>query len=215
MDEAAENLSPLASLLSAYAGRDAFRHRLLWTLDARFARLVATTSEPMIGQMRLAWWNDALTDGSCVKGQGEPLIDAMRALDIVPPPGLTYWLDGWEALIGEVDLHAYAEGRGGGLFRALAGREDIPEWLVRAGMAWALWDLSGHIGDGDGQLADQAIAMGRQHLLTQNPRWPSSWRPLRIAYHLARHDLEKGRRASGGLTPALYLRLMRVALIGR
>ncbi|WP_313809336.1 hypothetical protein [Sphingobium sp.] len=207
------DLSPLASLLSVYAGEDAPRHRLVWTLDARFARLVATTSEPMIGQMRLAWWNDALTDESGVKGQGEPLIDAMRKLEMAPPHGLSQWLDGWEALIGEVDLLAYAEGRGGGLFRALAGRDDIPSWLVQAGAVWALWDLAGHIGDG--AVAGKAVAMARAHLLTGKPVWPGEWRPLRIAYHLARHDIEKGHFSPPGLTPALYLRLMRVALMGR
>lgn len=213
MVSVSDDLSPLTRLLSAHAGPDAPRHRLLWALDARFARLVATTSEPMIGQMRLAWWNDALTDESGVKGQGEPLIDAMRGLGIAPPHGLSQWLDGWEALIGEIDLHAYAEGRGGGLFRALAGRDDIPAWLVQAGAAWALWDLSGHIGDRD--VAGRALAMARGYLLREKPVWPAEWRPMRIAYHLARHDIEKGDCAPAGLTPALYLRLMRVALLGR
>ncbi|WP_150292266.1 hypothetical protein [Sphingobium estronivorans] len=211
--ETAGELPPLASLLSAYAGQDSPRHRLIWALDTRFARLVATTSEPMIGQMRLTWWNDALIDDSHVKGRGEPLIDAMRALDVAPPPGLTPWLDGWEALIGEIDLRVYAEGRGGGLFRALAGRDDIPEWLERAGTAWALWDLSGHVGD-DG-VADRAMALGRRNLLLEKQDWRPEWRPMRIAYQLAHQDLEKGRRAPAGLTPTLYLRLMRVALIGR
>jgi len=208
-----DSLSPLASLLSAYAGPDVARHRLIWALDARFARLVATTSEPMIGQMRFAWWNDALTDESGMTGQGEPLIDAMRKLGAGPPSGLSQWLDGWEALIGEIDLHVYAEGRGGGLFRALAGRDDIPTWLVQAGAAWALWDLSGHIDDR--VIAGRAIEMAREHMLREKPAWPKEWRALRIAYHLARHDIKMDRCAPPGLTPALYLRLVRVALTGR
>lgn len=208
-----DDLSPLASLLSAYAGPDAPRHRLVWALDARFARLVATTREPMIGQMRLAWWNDALTDESGVKGQGEPLIDAMRELAAAPPYGLSQWLDGWESLIGEVDLPSYAEGRGGGLFRALVGAEDVPLWLAQAGAAWALWDLSGHISDRD--MAARAIATAQDYISKERPIWPKAWRPLRIAYHLARHDIEKGRCAPAGLTPALYLRLMRVAFTAR
>jgi hypothetical protein len=206
-----DNLSALAALLSAYAGRDAARHRLIWALDARLARLVATTSEPMIGQMRLAWWDEALTDDSGVKGRGEPLIDALRAIDATPIPGLSRWLDGWEAMIGEADLHAYGEGRGGGLFHALAGA--LPDWLAQAGMVWALWDMSGHVGDE--QVAARAVAMARAHLLTEKPNWPAAWKPLRIAYRLARQDVEKGRRAPAGLTPILYLRLMRIGLIGR
>ncbi|PJG49348.1 hypothetical protein CAF53_14805 [Sphingobium sp. LB126] len=207
------DLSPFALLLSAYAGRDISRHRFVWALDARFARLITTTSEPMIGQMRLAWWNDALTDQSGAKGQGEPLIDALRQMGAIPLHGLSQWLDGWEALIGEIDLHAYAEGRGGGLFQALAGESDIPAWLTQAGAAWALWDLSGHSGDPD--MAERAIAMAQAYLMREEPVWRSEWRPLRIAYHLAREDIAKGRCAPTGLTPALYLRLMRVALMGR
>src|SRR3546814_1488740 len=85
MEKVSDDLATLPSLLSAYAGPDAPRHRLVWALDARFSRLVATTSEPVIGQTRMAWWNDALTDESGVRGRGEPLIDAMREIKGLPP----------------------------------------------------------------------------------------------------------------------------------
>ncbi len=205
--------SALAALLSAYAGQDAARHRLIWTLDMRLAQIVKTTSEPMIGSMRLTWWSEALTDAAGGKGRGEPLIDALRAMDAAPPPGLTEWLDGWEALIGEVDLDAYASGRGGGLFRALAGGREIPDWLSEAGAVWALWDLSGHTGDA--ALAAEAVARAGGRLLSHRPRWPSAWRPMRIAYALARHDIMRGRCAPQRLTPQLYVRVLRAALTGR
>src|SRR3546814_18116759 len=114
MDKVSDDLATLPSLLSAYAGPDAPRHRLVWALDARFSRLVATTSEPVIGQMRMAWWNDALTDESGVRGRGEPLIDAMREIKGLPPCGLSQWLDGWDALTGEVDQsgRAWCRARG-------------------------------------------------------------------------------------------------------
>ncbi len=167
----------------------------------------------MIGQMRLAWWHDALTDDSGLKGRGEPVIDALRGLNAAPPAGLAQWLDGWEALIGEIDLPAYAQGRGGGLFRALAGEDAIPHWLAQAGAAWALWDLSGQASDGD--IAEKAIAMARRHLLPATIPWPGQWRPMRLAYQLARHDIKRGRHAPPGLTPALYMRLIRLALLRR
>lgn len=199
--------------MSAYAGKDAVRHRLLWTLDARLGRLVATTSEAMIGAIRLAWWSEALTDETGVKGRGEPLVDAMRREGIAPPPGLAEWLDGWEAMLGDIDLEAYAAGRGGGLFRSLAGDSDVPDWLIDAGAMWALWDLSGHASNA--QLADQAVAHARQRLLAKAPVWPAAWRPMRIAYAMARHDIIRGKRGPGALTLRLYLRLMRIALTGR
>ena len=210
MGDRQDSSSALASLLSAYAGQSAPRHRLIWALDARLADIVRTVSEPMIGQIRLAWWQEALTDASGVKGRGEPLVDAMRQAGAAPPPGLSALLDGWEGMIGEVDLDAYAAGRGGGLFQALAGDEQVPEWLLQAGAAWALWDLSGHTGDQ--RLADEAIARARGRLLDGVPRWPMAWRPMRMAYALARHDIMRGRHAPASLTPRLYLRIVWLGL---
>lgn len=174
---------------------------------------MTTTSEPLIGQIRLTWWNEALNDRSGIQGRGEPLVDEMRVLHMLPPSGLSQWLDGWEALIGDTDLEAYAVGRGGGLFRALAAQADIPEWLARAGAAWALWDLSGHASDKT--LADSAVRLGQRYLVKANEHWSTEWRPLQIAYNVARVDLLKGKRAPTELTPRLYMRLLRVALVGR
>lgn len=213
VDQTEDRPSILATLLCAYAGREVSRHRLLWTLDARLGRVVATTTEPMIGQLRLAWWQEALTDASGVKGRGDPLVDALRAAGEAPPAGLTAWLDGWEALIADVDLDAYAIGRGGGLFQSLAGEATVPDWLMQAGAAWALWDLSGHVGNP--HLAAQAISLARHKLVSSEPEWPASWRPMRIAYALAQRDIVHGKTAPNRLTPGLYLRLWRVALSAR
>ncbi|NIJ16459.1 hypothetical protein [Sphingobium vermicomposti] len=207
------NPGSLGFILSAYAGVDAPKHRLIWALDGRFGQLVTTTTEPMIGRIRLAWWNDALTDSNQLMGRGEPLVDELRRLKVVPLAGLTQWLDGWECLVGEMDLHGYAAGRGGGLFRALAGQEELPDWLTRAGAVWALWDLSGHCSEQ--RIAEEAVAFGQQYLLDKDPDWSVVPRPLRIAYQLARHDVERGRYAPVGLTPTRYLRLMRIGLVGR
>ncbi len=200
----------LAALLSAYAGREVSRHRLLWTLDARLARVVASTSEPMIGQLRLAWWQEALSDTAGVKGRGDPLVDALRAAGEAPPAGLTAWLDGWEALIADVELETYANGRGGGLFHSLAGADEVPDWLHRAGAAWALWDFAGHVKSQE--LATKALDTAQTMLLTGDQAWPSAWRPMRIAYELARKDIVRGRAAPNHLTPGLYFRLLRTAL---
>ena len=205
--------SPLASLLSAHAGADASRHRMLWALDERFGQIAATTSEPMIGRIKLAWWQEALTDEAGLKGRGEPLVDRMRGAAMLPPKGLAAWIDGWEALIEGADLADFARGRGGGLFHALSGQEDIPQWLGDAGAVWALWDLSSH-SHNEGR-ANEAVEVARGMMLRPAPRWPSAWRPMRIAYQLAEYDIRRGRSAPKNLTPGLYLRLIRIALTGR
>lgn len=212
-------LPPLATLLCAHAGGQADRHRAIWAFDARLAAVTRTTSEAMIGQMRLAWWNDVIDDPDGIKGQGEPVIDRMRATGAIGAPGLTAMIDGWEVLVVEPEidgagLHDYAAGRGGGLFRALADASDAPDWLDMAGQVWALWDMAGHVGDD--VLAQAALARARA-VVDAMPlvRWPAAWKPLRLAYGLARPDVLAGRGAPGGVSRGMALRLLRLAIIGR
>lgn len=213
-----DDLSPLAGLLAAYAGADADRYRAILRFDARLADLARTTSEAMIGQMRLAWWNDVIDDAAGVKGRGEPTVDAMRATGVIRAPGLTRMLDGWEVLVAEPEigvpeLQDYAKGRGVGLFRALAGSADLPDWLECSGQVWALWDLSGHVGDT--ALADAALNLAREILPPDTGDWPRGWKPLRIAYTLARQDVMAGRRSPVGMPRGLAFRVLRIALVGR
>ena len=179
------SLPPLPLLLSGHAGADAARHRAIWAYDGRLARVARTTRERAIGQMRLAWWNDVMEDDAGLKGQGAPVVDALRAT-----------------------------GRGGGLFRALARQDSAPDWRTAAGQVWALWDLAGHVEDA--ALADAALALARTQLpLVADARWTSAWRPLRIAFTLARQDVLAGRGAPRGMPRGLALRLLRIALVGR
>nr|WP_301287267.1 hypothetical protein [Sphingobium sp. OAS761] len=207
----------MAGLLAAHAGTAAPRHRALWAFDARLAHVARTTSEPAIAQMRLAWWNDVITDG--VKGRGEPVVDAMRATGAMAAPGLAGMIDGWEVLavepeIGPEGLRDYAAGRGGGLFRALADAPVAPDWLDASGQVWALWDLAGHVHDA--ALARAAGDLARTLLPQADAaRWTSALRPLRIAYTLARQDVLEGRGAPTGISRRFALRLMRIALVGR
>ena len=212
------SLPPLPLLLSGHAGVDAARHRAIWAYDGRLARVARTTRERAIGQMRLAWWNDVMEDDAGLKGQGEPVVDALRATGAMAAPGLVAMIDGWEVLVVEEEIDAqglndYAVGRGGGLFRALARQDSAPDWLTAAGQVWALWDLAGHVEDA--ALADAALALARAQLpLAADARWTSAWRPLRIAFTLARQDVLAGRGAPRGMPRGLALRLLRIALVG-
>jgi hypothetical protein len=212
------DLPPLSALLAAQAGREMARHKLLWAFDARLAQIARTTHEPLIAQMKLAWWNDALSDAAALKGRGEPILDGLRGCGAVSASGLMNMLEGWELLIVEPELDRqslsdYATARGGGLFQALAGAGDIPDWLIDAGAVWALWDLSGHVGDS--KLATEAIMLGNERLLAKAPRWPKMWRPMRVAYALARNEIFHGRRSPQSLTRRLYLRLVWLTLTER
>lgn len=210
---------PLSRLLVAHA--PAARRagdRLVWAFDERLADLARTTREPMIGQMRLAWWEEALGDESGVKGRGDPLLDAMRAAGLVRLRGLGRMLDGWEALLGgDLDddaLADFAAGRGEGLFMALAREDAPPDGLRAAGRLWALWDMSGHVGDD--RVRARAVALARADLAAvAGAEWPRGWRAARLAAGLAARDIGRGRAADPRFSVRLYGRLMRIALVGR
>lgn len=216
-----EDLAPLTALLAAHGGRDADWHRAVWRLDARLADVVRTTTEPLIGQMRMAWWRDVLLDMTGTKGKGDPLADVLKAeiaARATLRARLVAMVDGWEAFLlarDELDdaaLQDFARARGGGLFFALGRDADAPVWIDRAGAVWALWDLSGHVSDQ--ATAERALALAKV-MMPDAGRWPRVLSAARIAFGLARHDVDAGRVVSAALTPVRYLRFMRIALFGR
>ena len=71
---------------------------VLLELDARLERIAEGSSEPMLGQIRLAWWRDVL--GSDTPPKGEPLIARIAALsEALAWPiaeSMLAMVDGWE-----------------------------------------------------------------------------------------------------------------------
>lgn len=115
----------------------------LVALDRQLGEIIRTTTQPIVGQMRLTWWREALEK----LGQGpvpaHPVLEAIAAADI-HGAALASMVDGWELLleeeVGDAALLAYARLRGDTLFAALAG-------TTRGGDGWALADLAAHVGD--------------------------------------------------------------------
>lgn len=212
MTEMTDPLPGLTRLIRIYAPSDRREpDNLIWALDTRLAGIIRSTREPMIGQMRIVWWEEALADASEVTGRGDPLLDALRAEGLAELPSLRILLDGWEALLADelddIAVTRYATGRGEGLFAALAGGADLPLWLAAAGRLWACWDLSGHVRDE--QVRQRAIALAQGELAAlAHADWPRRWRGLRLLTGMARHDIVRGRAAPAGLTPGLYMRLL-------
>lgn len=128
----------------------------LLALDQRFGTIVRAARDPMIGQMRLTWWHDALTRLDRAPPPVEPLLQTLAAE--VLPHGVTgaelaTLVEGWEMLLEAMPndpagFASYAEARGGALF-ALAGRilGADAEALPTAGQGWALADLALHSSD--------------------------------------------------------------------
>jgi phytoene synthase len=197
------------------------RHRpaieTLFALDARLAGIVRATREPMVGQMRLTWWHEALTKLDGAPAPAEPLLrDVQQHLLPAGVSGarLAGMIDGWEELIvadalGAETLDRHAGARGAGLFAA-AGMvlgADSP-LLVPAGRGWALADLAGHLSAPTAAgLAADAARRELSHAFSAP--WPAKLRPIGVLSLIARLD------ATPGSALAKALKVGRFRITGR
>jgi hypothetical protein len=127
MNDITSQLPPPANLAVAYtpvAFRPAFT--LLLQLDVRFADIVQKAREPMIAQIKLAWWRDAFAAEPALRPKGEPLLQALGACgDVISPSALEDLVSAWELLLGEdewtaQDVAKHAALRGGAIFGSYA-----------------------------------------------------------------------------------------------
>jgi 15-cis-phytoene synthase len=207
---------PLRDLASSYAPRDR-RAGLaaLFALDAALGDVLRSTRQPMVGQIRLAWWREALERLDAAPPPGEPVLTAVAADVItqgVTGASLAPMTEGWEVLLAEptdVMLSRYAERRGAILFGAAATLLGVEGFdVAAAGQGWALADLAGNLGDGD--LAGRARALALPLLeAAVRRRWPRRARSLGALVYIARWRLD------GTVRPASVLRLGWHRLTGR
>lgn len=186
----------------------------LLALDDRLGAIVAAARDPLIGQMRLTWWHDAVQALDTAPPPAEPVLRALAA-DVLPAGvrgrQLAQLADGWEALLAlDADADAavagHADDRGAALFGFAAriiGSTD-PR-LAAVGEGWALASLAARV-----PLAREA-AETRLSTLTA-ARWPTSLRALSGLALLARADLH-GDGTPGGVRRGA--RLLRHRLTGR
>lgn len=206
---------PFQRVVLAAAGKGAERAALVFALDKECAHIARVAREPIMAQIRLAWWRDALTGDDLPPEHRTDMTQAIRALpDFAGMRAhLVAMIDGWEELIVDdgadrsAMLDRYARGRGGGLFGALA--PDIGDAGNAAGRIWALWDLAGHAGSA--ALAEAAIEAAR----AIDPNWRGLPRMLAMMAGVAAEDITKGKGAPAALTPGLYFRLLRIQFFGR
>src|SRR5579875_4070004 len=76
----------------------------VFALDDRLADGVRAARDPLIGQMRLTWWYDALTALDTAPPPAEPVLQALarEALPVgVSGMALAAIIEGWEALLDQ------------------------------------------------------------------------------------------------------------------
>lgn len=157
MTPVVQSLSPPIRLAIAYApGNLRAAFTLLLSFDQRLADIVGRSTEPMIAQMKIAWWHDALASEPALRPQGEPTFQALQILDMPEvEEAMVRLLDAWGQLLVTDDwdaeiLSAFAKDRSTGVFGAyarLSGCFDDVTDVSAAGEIWALADLRLRFGE--------------------------------------------------------------------
>lgn len=101
----------------AYAPKE-FRAEFRWLIafDRKLREVLARASEPMIAELRLAWWRDALQKPVPDRPKGEPLLAGLDGLDGEVAKLAVAMVDGYEGMID-----APGEGTQPPLFAAYQG----------------------------------------------------------------------------------------------
>lgn len=197
MDHSAllDSLPPERRLALAYAPRHARGAFLaVLALDQKLARIVGQGSEPLIGQMRMAWWRERLAEPAHSNPKGEPIL-TLLAQSGLDRPGLIQLVDAWEVLLGDrfdaqtIDTHADGRsGAFGGLAAAL-GFGTIPSDAVRMARNWVLADLASKLSDpGEVELVRNVLSQQDWRASTL----PKALRPLAVLHGLARRKQGQG-----------------------
>lgn len=186
-------LPPEAALAIAWSGAN-LRAALTTALqlDRRLARIVARTTEPMLGQMRLAWWREMLGKPASERPRGDAVLDAIGAHWQGREGALVAMVDGWEVLVtatalGREEAEAFGTQRGA-FFAALGASGDAPR-LAAAGTRWAMADAAAMVSQPQERTA--LVSAGRT-VPGPSGKMPSGMRGLAVLEALALRSLRRG-----------------------
>lgn len=156
---------------------------------------MARTTEPMLGQMRLAWWRDALGKPVAERPRGDVVLDGIGQHWAGQEAALVRMVDGWEELVtaeqlGEAEAVALGVGRGA-FFTALApdALTAATGCLAAAGFRWAMADAAARVSD-EGERAT-LIAAGLANE-DRGGRLPPGLRGVAVLEALALRALRRG-----------------------
>ncbi len=178
----------------------------LWNLDLALADVVATSSEPALGAIRLAWWRERLEELDTGKPPpGEPRLSAVARQLLsrgVTGEELSLLEDAWLPLLDPFPWDVPQAGglklRGRILFgigaRLLGGETKDAEM---AGEVWSLADGADHCSDRQSRIFFRREAASALSRLPRNVS--RTLRPLTVLAALAAYDVRAaGRLGRGG-----------------
>jgi phytoene synthase len=179
----------------------------LWELAARLTRLLRDAREPLIGQIKLAWWRDMLAllaSDPAALPKGEPLLAELRAC-WAGQGGLDALVDAAEAMLlaeSDAERRAASESFGACLFALSGGTETGGKrWglLWGAGVVEAEPEARALLAGAGNFAAPPRRDFGGSRALLMLDRWAAA---------IARSDGERNLRSEG-------LLLLRIGLFGR
>lgn len=146
----ARDIAPALQLAVAWQPRST-RGALeaLFRLDARLGRMVRTVKEPLLAQMRLAWWREELVRSGGGRQGRDPLLQSIARQWADQSPELAALVDGWEAMIGygplAGEVGGLAAGRSAALaaFARLAHADDHISQARAVGGVWTAAEIPG------------------------------------------------------------------------
>ncbi len=212
-------LPDLQQLVLAYARpADRGAWHAFFALDTQLASLVRKATEPLLGQVRLAWWRDRLQEDVEIWPRGNPVLSSIANSWASYAAGLAPLVDGWEHLlaeppIGPSDIEGFAAGRGQALaaLSEVAGADEYREAALLAGTRWALADLAANSTAEDEQAA---ILNAASHYGLEPVRLSRAMRPLAILDGLAIRSIRaQGAPLFAGRRAALAA--LRLGMFGR
>lgn len=165
-------------------------------LDRRLARIVATANEPMLAQMRLAWWRDTLLQPVASRPIGDAVLGAIGSSWQGHERSLVSLVDGWEGMIGsEIPsrdaFSTFASARAG-IFEAVVAVSGSADASVVAEHAklWALVDAAVN----NGQQEERAMLAELARAVKVTGRVHREMRGVAVLSALARRSLDRGLR---------------------
>ena len=188
-----------------------------FAFDARLGQIATKTTEPALGQMRLAWWRDMLSQPVDDRPKGDVVLEAISLHWAEREASLIEAVDAWEILIASEklsaqDIELFVEGRVGPIVRIGEHVIDTNKKNMQPmAQIWALADIAYRVSDDDERATILRIARAR---LGHAGRMTKSLRGIAVLHALARRSLERGGRPMlEGRGDALTA--LRVGLIGR
>lgn len=194
----------------------------MFAIDAAMGDVVRTTTEPMLGPIRLAWWRERLEELDADKpAPPEPRLQAVerellgrgiRGQQVSTLEG--GWLSLFDPFPWTVETSEAIWFRGRTLFwlgaNILGGAD---ETIQSAGGVWALVDAARHCSDLDSRtmLVSQARTFARG---LSGARFPVALRPLSMLAALAVRDLKRGEPIEPEGAPGRVAAMLRHRLSG-